>query len=256
MAESNFLLSAKDISASYGGAAVISGVELTLCPGDHIAIVGANGSGKSTLLRALSGLLPLRSGSVDIRGHDLMRNPERAKAGLGYAVDAPDLPVDLTGSQYLELVASIKKCSPRGWFGGDMIAPLQFEPWLPVMIGTYSLGTKMKLSIMAALLGAPPVVILDESLNGLDPLMLHRVRTRLTAMRESGHGVIASTHMINVIAPDCTQIMLIAQGTCAHRWAGAELRTAQGQPGGVEAMIIENLTQAASANQRGFFLPS
>ncbi len=248
MAESISLLSAKDISAGYGGNAVVRDVELMLRPGDYIAIVGANGSGKSTLLRALSGLLPLRTGSVHIGRHDLMRTPERAKAGLGYAVDAPDLPDDLTGSQYLELVASIKKCAARAWLGGDMIAPLQFEPWLPVMIRTYSLGTKMKLSIMAALLGAPPVVILDKSLNGLDPLALHRVRTRLTAMRVAGHGVIASTHMINVIAPDCTQIMLIEQGTCVQRWADAELRAAQAQPGAVETMIVEKLTRAASAN--------
>ena len=103
-------------------------------------MLGAIGSGKSTLIKAITGQIRLMNGSVAIEGVDLKRDPEIAKAGFGLAVDSNQLPMSLTGGQYLQLVASIRRCAADFWPCGDLTERLSFRPWLDRMIGAYSLG--------------------------------------------------------------------------------------------------------------------
>lgn len=237
------LLTITGVAAGYGRTQTIKNINFTVHPGDFVAIVGANGSGKSTLLRALSGQIPLMAGTITIAGHDLTRSPEPAKHQFGYAVDPADLPADLTGAQYLEMIASIRRCTARTW-PLDLIETLQFGPFLSQTIETYSLGTRMKLAIMGALLGTPPLLLLDEALNGLDPLILSRVRRLLADLCAAGHGIIMSTHMLGTIGAGCTAILMIEQGRITHRWTAPMIEAAQG---GLEAMVIASLEAAQSA---------
>lgn len=238
------LLMASAVSAGYRGVARVADIDLAVEPGDFLVLLGANGSGKSTLMRAVSGQISLLTGAVRIDGIDMASTPEAAKRSIGYAVEPYDLPETLTGAQYLDLIASIRGCSARDWPCDELDEVLQFRPWLRTTISAYSLGTRMKLSIMGALLGAPKLLLLDESLNGLDPLMLFRVRRIFAALCAKGHGVILSTHMVGTIGADCTGIVFLEHGRCRHRWTRREIDAAQGQPGGLEAMVIAALEMA------------
>jgi ABC-2 type transport system ATP-binding protein len=188
------------LSAGYGGHKVIAGIDLGLARGEILGLLGANGSGKSTLLKAVTGQLHAMAGSVAIDGIDLTQAPEAAKAKFGLAIDAPDLPAALTGRQYLELVAAIRGCAADAWPVPDLLARLELANWLDTLIGAYSLGTRAKISIAAALLGAPPLLIFDETLNGLDPVAASEVKAMIAALAGSGrHGVIVSTHLAETV---------------------------------------------------------
>ena len=233
------LLHAQGLEAGYGGAPVLRGIDLSVRAGDWLGLLGANGSGKSTLLRALTGQIPLAAGNVSIAGINLRAQPERAKMGFGYAVDPTELPAGLTGRQYLAMVASIRGCAPTAWPQADLPDLLALAPWLDHPLAACSLGTRAKLSIAAAMLDAPPMLILDEALNGLDPLISIRVRRLLaTLVASERHAVILSTHMLEQVATSATDVLVMEKGGIAHAWTRQTLAEARAAPGGLEAAFM------------------
>jgi ABC-2 type transport system ATP-binding protein len=240
------VLTVRGLGAGYGRELVVSDVDLHLRGGDWIGLIGANGAGKTTLLRALSGQIPVARGTVSVCGVDLGRHPEDAKRWIGYAVDAEDLPVGLTGRQLIELVASVRGCAPDAWPIRDLIGMLDLDEWFDRLIKTYSYGTKKKLAIAAALLGDVRLVVLDESLNGLDPLVAWKLKRMLTDLVAGGrHAVILSTHVLDTVAQCCTQAMFVTHGGVARAWTRADLASARARPGGFEAEVIAWLEERA-----------
>jgi ABC-2 type transport system ATP-binding protein len=244
MVECPPLLAVAGLSAGYGRTRIVSDVTIRIDPGMWVGLLGANGSGKSTLLKAITGQIALQDGQVHVAGIDIAKSPEQAKRLLGYAVDGADLPEGLTGRQYLEMVASIRGCRPDDWPCGDLIEPLALARWMKARIGDCSLGTKMKISLAAALLGGPKLLILDESLNGMDPVANWRVRNILANLvREGGHAVILSTHMVETVAATCTDVIFLESGRVIHRWTTEGIAAAQAEPGGFEGLVMHTLTQ-------------
>lgn len=243
------ILAVRGLGAGYGGRPVVGGIELTLNPGDVLGLLGANGSGKSTLLKAVTGQIRLLAGSVAIDGVDLAGAPERAKAGFGLAIDPPDLPAALTGRQYLQLVASIRGCAEDDWPGADVAERLGLGRWIERPIGEYSLGTRAKIAIAAALLGVPPLLILDESLNGLDPLAAFEVKRIVLALAAGGrHAVIISTHVVEAVPGLCNRALLLAEGRVARQWDARQLAEVGRVPGAFEASVMQALaTHGAEA---------
>ena len=240
------ILEVSELSAGYGGRPAIAGASLTLHGGQLLGLIGPNGAGKSTLLRAVAGLIPAWSGEVRIGGHSIGTARERALARLGFAVDPAELPDVLTSRQYLQMVASVRGCAPDDWPEPDLDQTLGFVPWLDTVLGQCSLGTRAKVSVAAALLGAPPLLVLDESLNGLDPVSSWRLRQVLARMVRSGrHAAILSTHQVELLGSLCTDVVYADEGRIAHRWTRAALDAAG--PGGVEAMVMAAVSAAAAA---------
>ena len=240
------ILEMSELSAGYGGRPAIAQASLTLRGGQLLGLIGPNGAGKSTLLRAIAGLTSVLSGEVRIGGHPIGTAREHALAQLGFAVDPAELPGLLTGRRYLQMVASVRGCAPHDWPEPDLDQVLGFAPWLDTVLAQCSLGTRAKLSVAAAFLGAPPLLVLDESLNGLDPVSSWRLRQVLARMVQSGHhAAILSTHQIELLGSLCTDIVYIDEGRIAHRWSRAELDAAG--PGGVEAMVMAAVSAAAAA---------
>jgi ABC-2 type transport system ATP-binding protein len=238
------LLELRSVSSGYSGRPVFSGIDLTLRRGEILGLLGANGSGKSTLVKAFTGQLPLLAGSVAIDGIDMAACPEQAKALLGLAVDIGEVPTALTGRQYLELVASIRRCAPYAWPVPDLPSLLAIERWIARPVATYSLGTRMKIAILAALLGTPPLFVFDESLNGLDPVAAYRMKRLIADLAATGrHGIVLSTHVVETIPTVCTRAVFLAEGGIAESWDGPALAAAAASPGGFEAHVMAALTR-------------
>ncbi|MER8633284.1 ABC transporter ATP-binding protein [Mesorhizobium opportunistum] len=249
--DSSEILAVRGLSAGYGGHAVVSGIDLSLGRGDILGLLGPNGSGKSTLLRAISGQIRPLAGSVVINGVDLGDAPERAKSGFGLAIDPPDLPGALTGRQYLQLVASIRCCAENDWLGGNVAERLGLKRWIDRLIAEYSLGTQAKIAIAAALLGAPPLLILDESLNGLDPLAAFEVKRVILALAASRHqAVIISTHVVEAVPGLCNRAVLLAEGSIAREWNARQLAEASHAPGAFELHVMQALSEPMSWRRR------
>lgn len=235
-------LEARGVSAGYGGPPVVAGIDLTLPRGEILGLLGANGSGKSTLLKALTGQIRLQTGAVTIDGIDLTRTPERAKAAFGLAIDVQDLPAPLSGRQYLELVASIRSCAADAWPCGDVPVRLGFSAWLDRPIAGYSLGTRAKVAIAAALLGGPALLIFDESINGLDPVAAWEVKRIIAELATSGrHAVVISTHVVETVPSLCNGAIFLADGRIVHRWDAHKLAEDSRTPGLFEARVMSAL---------------
>jgi len=242
------VLAVSRLSAGYRGRPVVRGIGLSLGRGDILGLLGANGSGKSTLLRAITGQIPLIDGSVTIDGIDLADAPERAKAGFGLAIEPHELPAPLSGRQYLELVASIRGCAPDDLPGGDLLERLALGRWIDRPIAEYSLGTRAKLSIVAAILGQPPLLIFDETLNGFDPVAAWEAKRVIAELCASGrHAVIVSTHVVEAVPALCNRAVLMADGSLSRSWDAAQLTEASSVPGAFEESVMQALrTQAAA----------
>jgi len=241
------LLEVLDIAAGYGRTPIVQGANLAVRAGQWLGLLGANGSGKSTLLRAITGQIGLMRGAVMIGGHPLAGAAVAAKRRFGCAVEVADLPEALTGRQYLEMVASVRGCAPDDWPLPGLPEHLGAAAWLDTVIGACSLGTRAKFAIMAALLGVPPLLILDESLNGLDPVVSWRVRLLLRDMVATGHhAVILSTHMVEAVGAFCTDVVFMAEGRLAYRWNAADLRAARACEGGFEAAVMNRIMDAVA----------
>jgi ABC-2 type transport system ATP-binding protein len=244
------LLALRGISAGYGDRRIITDIDLTLRRGDILGLLGANGAGKSTLLKAVTGQIRLWTGTVTIDGTDLVRTPERAKAAFGLAVDAPDLPAALSGRQYLELVASIRSCAADSWPCADVVQHLGLARWLDRPIADYSAGTRAKVSIAAALLGAPPLLIFDESLNGLDPVAVWEVKRIMADLAVTGHhAFVLSTHVVETVPGLCNRAVLLADGRIVQTWDVLQLAAASPAPGAFEACVMQALKAHASLDE-------
>ncbi|MBZ9848838.1 ABC transporter ATP-binding protein [Mesorhizobium sp. CA14] len=242
------VLTVKELTAGYRGRIVVRGIDLSLHRGDMVGLLGANGSGKSTFIRAITGQIPLIGGSVAIDDIDLAAAPERAKAGFGLAIEPHELPAPLSGRQYIELVASIRGCAPNDLPSGDLLERLDLGRWIDRPIAEYSLGTRAKIAIVAALLGRPPLLIFDETLNGLDPVAAWEVKRVITALCASGrHAAIVSTHVVEAVPALCNRAVLMAEGSLSRSWDAAQLAEAGRAPGVFEESVMRALRMRAAA---------
>ncbi|MCX7561977.1 ABC transporter ATP-binding protein [Xanthomonadaceae bacterium XH05] len=235
------LLSLHAVHLSYGAMPVLRGVDFSMQAGELVGLIGPNGSGKSSLLRACTGRVPC-TGHLAIHGIDPRTDPIAARMQLGYAVDPATLPDVLRGRQCIELVAGIRQLDTLAIDQAEALAnALDLMPWLDHDVGSYSLGTRQKLAVVLALLGSPPLLLLDEVLNGLDPLAAFTLKRILRERADAGSAVLLATHGLNVAEHFLDRAVLLLDGRIAADWPRAELDRLRRAEGGLEAAVVERL---------------
>lgn len=238
-------LAIERLALGYGGHAVLRGVDLALQPGELVGLIGPNGSGKSTLLRACAGLVVPQGGHVQIDGLDLAREPLAARRRFGHAVEPEKIPAVLRGRQCIELVANTRGLDAAALADAFALsARLGLGPWLERDVGEYSLGTRQKLAVVLALLGAPPLLLLDEVLNGLDPLAAFALKQVLRERADAGAAVLLATHGLEVAERFLDRCVLLLDGRIAADWNREELNALrQNDDGGLEAAVVARLRE-------------
>lgn len=186
-------LRARACSKHYAGGAGITGVGLTMDPGELVAVLGPNGSGKSTLVHGLVGLHTFDHGDVTLGG--LPHTAPAAKRGLGFVPDELPIPLSLTGNEYLRHLERLRGTT-RSALHDAMVDALELTPHLQKFIADMSHGTKKKLQIVGAAAHAPSMLIMDEPFRGLDPYAVRTIRALVDALRAEGTGVLVATHDI------------------------------------------------------------
>jgi ABC-2 type transport system ATP-binding protein len=231
------------LSHSFGERRVLDEVSLTLARGEFLALIGPNGSGKTTLMRCLAGILAPSAGQIALDGVALAQDPRAAKARLGYAIDPVLLPDALTGKQSLLLFAQTRGLDavPAETFA--LAEGLAFSPWLDEPIERYSLGTRQKLGILLGLIGTPPLLVLDEPMNGLDPVSAYEVKQYLVGLiRSERAGVLLATHALEVAERFITRAVLLAEGRLTREWDNAALDAIRADPShSLEQAMVEAL---------------
>jgi ABC-2 type transport system ATP-binding protein len=198
----------------FGAIPAVVDVSLRVGAGEIVGFLGANGAGKTTTLRCASGLLAPHGGRITVAGADLAREPRVAKARLGLVPDRPFLYERLSGREFLAFVAALYDlpASTAARRAEDLLARLHLAEHADRTIEGYSLGMRQKTAIAAALLHSPPLLLLDEPLNGLDPPAARLLKDLLREHARDGGGVLVSTHLLDVAERLCDRVVILRAG--------------------------------------------
>ena len=200
---------------------------LRVPPGEIFGFLGPNGAGKTTTIRMMAGLMKPTSGRILLDGKDVARDPEEAKAILGYIPDRPYLYEKLTGGEFLEFIAGLHRLDPEdGWRrrAEEFLEFFDLLNWRHELIESYSHGMRQRLIISAALLHHPRVLVIDEPMVGLDPRGVNLVKGLLRDLVGSGMTVFLSTHILSIAEEVCQRIGIIHEGQMISLGTMEELR--------------------------------
>ncbi|AGB05310.1 ABC-type multidrug transport system, ATPase component [Aciduliprofundum sp. MAR08-339] len=210
----------------YGNKMVIDGLSFRVEDGEIYGLLGPNGSGKSTTLKILAGVLPPTSGKVLVEGIDVSKNNLKIKEISGFVPETPALYESLTPAELFTLIGSIRKIDEDILQRrvASFVEAFDIGKYMNQFIGTLSFGTKQKISIISALLHDPEVIIMDESMNGLDPKSARILRELLLKFKSDGRSIVFSTHVLPLAEVLCDRIGLIYQGNIVAEGTMDELR--------------------------------
>lgn len=208
-------LDATNLSVAYGSRMVLENVGLQLHSGEIVGLVGRNGAGKSSLMRSLAGLQPVVSGSVWARGVSVTERPEAARGVIGMVPQDVALFDELSAEETLLLAGRLRGLS------GD---PLRDEVnrWLTLtdllrvgksMAREYSGGMRRKLALGATMIGAPPVLLLDESFAGLDAEATEAIEDELRRHRDAGAAILLCSHRMELLERIADRVVLLERGS-------------------------------------------
>jgi ABC-2 type transport system ATP-binding protein len=216
------------LTRRYGEVTAVDGLDLAVRRGEIYGFLGANGAGKTTTMKMLVGLLRPGAGQVWIAGHEMWSasGSLAAKAALGYVADRTMLYERLTGREFLAFLAQL-----RGIPGREaderitqLLAMLDLNERAASPSGAYSFGMKRKLALAGALVHHPAVLILDEPLNGLDPLSARRLKDLFIELAKGGITIFLSTHDLATAESICHRVGIIQRGRLLVEGSAAELR--------------------------------
>lgn len=230
------------VRKSYGRVLAVERVAFSVPAGSFVGLIGHNGAGKSTCLKMLMGLVHPTEGKVLVDGVDVTEQPQLARARIGAVPEEPSLYEWLTAREFLEFVAAV-----RG--GGDLdralaIADLGSDALRPIR--EYSQGMRRRTALASALLSEPPVLVLDEALNGLDPPSAARVKRLLRDHVDRGGTVLLSTHVIDTVEKIADRVILLAAGQVV-----ADERMEDLGPNGLERLFLERTARQGPAASTG-----
>ncbi|MEU0563491.1 ATP-binding cassette domain-containing protein [Dactylosporangium sp. NPDC006015] len=203
------MIEVRQLSKRYGGSTVVDAVTFDVRPGRVTGFLGPNGAGKSTTIRMLLGLTTPSAGRVtfDGRAYRLMQAPLRE---VGALLDAATVHGGRTAHAHLRWLAASNGLPKHRV--GEVLGRTGLEAVAGRRVRGYSLGMRQRLGIAAALLGDPPVLILDEPVNGLDPEGVHWFRTLLRDLAAEGRTLLVSSHLITEMALVADHLLVIGAG--------------------------------------------
>ncbi len=210
----------------YGDLVAVQDLDLEIAAGEVFGFLGPNGAGKTTTIRMMVGLLEPSGGQVLLGGHDLAREPEAAKALLGYVPDQPFLYGKLTAKEFLRFIAGLYRVDRDeiDERSVDLLEEFGLVERSEELIETYSHGMKQRLALAAALIHRPRILILDEPMVGMDPQGALALRQLLGALAASGVTIFLSTHSLPVAEELCDRIGILDRGRLVAQGTLAELR--------------------------------
>lgn len=210
------MIEIKDLVKYYGDKKAVDGISFTVNDDEVLGFLGPNGAGKSTTMNIITGFLSSTSGTVEVDGYDILEEPLKAKANIGYLPELPPLYLDMTVKEYLDFIADLKGVSrkDRREHIEKIVNLVRIDDVYERIIGNLSKGYKQRVGIAQALVGDPKTLILDEPTVGLDPNQILEIR-KLIKMLSKNHSIIISSHILSEIQATCDRVVIINQGRIA-----------------------------------------
>ncbi len=207
------MIEVQDLTKQYAGRVAVDGISFFVRRGEIVGFLGPNGAGKSTTMRILSGFMPPTSGSALVAGHDVFRESIEVRKNVGYMPENAPLYADLRVKEYLHFRGELKGL--RGQHlrrrTGEVMELCGVGDMRRRLIGNLSKGYRQRVALADALIHKPPLLILDEPTNGLDPTQIRGVREMLLGLRDQ-QTVLLSTHILSEVEQICDRVIMIHHG--------------------------------------------
>lgn len=219
-------ISIRSLTKAYGRLVAIKDLSLEVERGETVGFLGLNGAGKTTTIRILLDLLRPTSGGCSILGHDCQSNGLEARAHIGYLPGEMGLYGDMTGFEVLDLLAGLGGPRVEAHYRGELQERLELaDRDLGRRLREYSTGMKRKLGIIQAFQHDPPLLILDEPTEGLDPLMQESFYALMADVKRRGRTVFFSSHVLSEVERVCDRIALLRKGELVLLATVAQVRS-------------------------------
>lgn len=218
------MIQVEHLTKRYSGHTAVEDISFQVPEGTICGLLGPNGAGKSTTMNVLTGYISASEGKVSIAGWDILEQPAKAKACVGYLPEQPPLYLDMTPAEYLDFAAELKDVArkERSQQVAQVMERTGLVEFQHRLIKQLSKGYRQRVGLAAALLGNPKVIILDEPTVGLDPAQVIEIRSLI---RELGreHTVILSSHILSEVSALCDHVLIIAKGKLVAQGTPEEL---------------------------------
>jgi ABC-2 type transport system ATP-binding protein len=217
------MIETEQLTRCYGSLTAVDALSIRVEPGQVLGLLGPNGAGKSTAMRMIAGFLVPTSGTAWVCGHDVSREPLKAKRALGYLPEGAPSYGEMTVREFLQFIVRMRGLKAEAGRRFDaVVQQLQLEEVLELCIDTLSKGLRRRVGLAQAILHDPPVLMLDEPTDGLDPNQKHAVRQLIDVMARD-RTILISTHLLEEVHALCTRVVIIARGKLLADATPAEL---------------------------------
>ncbi|WP_124065536.1 ABC transporter ATP-binding protein [Clostridium sp. E02] len=232
------MIEVKNLVKEYGGHLAVDHLDFTIEDGQIYGFLGPNGAGKSTTMNIITGYIGATEGDVWINGHNILEEPEEAKKCIGYLPELPPLYVEMTVKEQLLFASELKKI-PKEDREDEILAVLELAKLTDVknrLIRNLSKGYRQRVGLAQAVLGFPPVMILDEPTVGLDPKQIIEIRDTIKKLGKN-HTIILSSHILSEVSAVCDHILIIDRGKLIASDTPENLERQMSETSGMELLV-------------------
>lgn len=212
------------VTKDYGHGRGIFDLSLRVAPGETVGFLGANGAGKTVTMRTLMGFIKPQAGTARIAGHDCFFGRAQTQRIVGYLPGEATCPEDMTGRDFLRFVAGLRGARDQSRTE-DLLARFELDP--TARLASMSKGTRQKVALVAAFMGAPQVLLLDEPTSGFDPVMQDRFCDLLAEERQRGTTILLSSHQFAEVERSCDRVAFLRGGHLETTLSLAEVQASR-----------------------------
>lgn len=246
---SDYIIETKNLTKQYGEQKSVNGLNIHVKKGRIYGLLGRNGAGKTTTMKMLLNLTRSTSGEVQIFGKSIQGNEKKILPRIGSLIEAPGFYPNLTGTENLKIFAQLRGVSKRTAVK-DALEVVGLAYGDKKLFAQYSLGMKQRLAIALAIMHDPELLILDEPINGLDPIGIAEVRSFIRELCDKrGKTILISSHILSEIALLVDDIGILDQGVLLKEESLAELEKSNGK---YIRFLVSDTAQAARIMERNF----
>jgi ABC-2 type transport system ATP-binding protein len=222
-----YAIATRGLKKSYGRQVALDGLDLSVPTGVVYGFLGPNGAGKTTTMRLLTGLLRPDAGSIQLLGRPYTRSDRKRLFDVGALIEAPTFYPNLSARDNLLVLAATGRPAPRSRVD-ELLELLGLRERARDRVSTFSMGMRQRLGIAAAMLNDPPLLLLDEPANGLDPAGIVAMRDTLRALAASGKTVFVSSHILPEVQQMADMVGIIVAGKVVREGPLSELLASTG----------------------------